>query len=123
MFAIWSLVYEYAMKSAIICYDLKNVKPHDNILVKAELAKFSNTFTETVVDNLLSKFPDWVKLSFPDTTIIATVPDTFTASALMEDVLRVITSVGAEADRVYIAFIDPENDFIFNAVKEEFIID
>ena len=103
------------MKSAIICYDLKNVKPYDNVLVKAELAKFSNTFSSTSADNLLTPFPDWVSISFPDTTIIASVPNTSTAADLMVDVLRVIASVGAEADKVYVAFIDPVNDLLWNS--------
>lgn len=53
------------MKTAIITYDLKNVQPHDNILVKAELAKFTNTHTSVVSDNLLNTFPEWVRMSFP----------------------------------------------------------
>ena len=76
------------MKSAIICYDLKNVKPYDNILVKAELAKFRNTASTASADNLLAPFPDWVKMSFPDTTIIASVPNDSTAADLMVDILR-----------------------------------
>jgi len=106
------------MKSAIICYDLKNVKPYDNVLVKAELAKFSNTLTSTTAANLLSRFPDWVKISFPDTTIIASVPDAITAADLMVDILRVIASVRAEADKVYVAFIDPVNDLLWNSEVE-----
>lgn len=106
------------MKSAIICYDLKNVKPYDNVLVKAELAKFSNTFTHASANNMLARFPDWVKMNFPDTTIIASVPDGCVATDLMVDILRVITSVGAEADKVYVAFIDPVNDFLWNSEPE-----
>lgn len=107
------------MKSAIICYDLKNVKPYDNVLVKAELAKFSNTFTQTTGINVLSRFPDWVKMSFPDTTIIVSIPDVSTAADIMVDILRVITSVGAEAGKVYVAFIDPDNDLLWNSEVEQ----
>lgn len=110
------------MKSAIICYDLKNVKPYDNILVKAELAKFSNTTSTASADNLLSPFPDWVKMSFPDTTIIATVPSNVAAKDLMADVLKVIASVGAHADKVYVAFIDPANDLLWNSEVERSLL-
>lgn len=103
------------MKSAIICYDLKNVKPYDNILIKAELAKFSNTAITASADNLLSPFPDWVRMSFPDTTIIASVSSETTAADLMVDILQVIAAAGAEADKVYVAFIDPESDLLWNS--------
>ena len=78
------------MKVAIICYDLKHVQPYENIFVKAALAKFVNTLTTTAADNMLSPFPEWVRLALPDTTLLAFVPDSTTAAHLMDDIVRVI---------------------------------
>lgn len=107
------------MKTAIICYDLRNVKPYDNVLVKAKLSTFSNVAMQSQGQNALSPFPDWVKLHFPDTTIIVTVVDSITAKHLIDETLGIIASVGAEANRVYVAFIDPDNDFLWNAKLEK----
>ena len=106
------------MKTAIICYDLKHVKPFANIFVKAALATYINTLQSTPADNLLSPFPEWVRLTLPDTTLLAFVPDGTTAADLMEHVLQVITSAGAEAAKVYVAFIDPQSDLLYNADKK-----
>lgn len=106
------------MKTAIITYDLKNVQPHDNILVKAELAKFTNTHTSVVSDNLLYAFPEWVRMSFPDTMLIAIVGDSCTTESLLADTIRIIHSVGAEPDKVYVAFIDPTTDLLWNSQKD-----
>lgn len=102
------------MKPAIICYDLKNVKPNDNIIVKAKLAEYTNTlFTHSCL-NEFSPLPEWVTLNLPDTTLLASVPDNTDAKILGAEIIKIIRSVGAEAEKVYIAFIDPSNDFLFN---------
>src|SRR3712207_2705484 len=106
------------MKTAIICYDLKHVHGYENIFVKAALAKFVNTTYTTVSDNLLSPFPDWVRFTLPDTTFLAFVPDTTTSDYLMAEVLKVIQSTGSEAGKIYIAFIDPASDLLYNSDKK-----
>lgn len=102
------------MKTAIISYDLKNVSASDNARVKEELIKLSNVVVEKEGYNQLSAFPEWIKLSLPDTTITANVDSTATPQKITEDVKAIIESVGAKAGKIYVAFIDPNLEFLWN---------
>jgi hypothetical protein len=70
------------MKTAIICYDLKTVKPFENVIIKAELVKKLRAITDHAGLNVYTFFPEWVTLSFPDTTLLAPVEDNVSARDL-----------------------------------------
>lgn len=102
------------MKTAIIAYDLKNARPLDNVRVKTKLLEFSNTESEVEGPNVESFFPTWVRLKLPDTTIIANVRNNVTVESLTIQLREVIESVGAEPGKIFIAFIDPLNSYLWN---------
>ena len=104
------------MKAAIISYDLKNVTPYDNLRVKAALASFANTHSKLQGLNVLSPFPQWVDLRLPDTTLLLTVDNSaITAEQIAAEVVGLIEGLGATPDKVYVAFIELEGDFLYNS--------
>nr|WP_290224187.1 hypothetical protein [Trichocoleus desertorum] len=103
------------MKTVIIAYDLKNARPLDNIRVKEKLLEFSNTANELEGPNLEGFLPTWVRLRLPDTTIICNVRNNVTVESLTIQLREAIESVGAEPDKIFIAFIDPVNHYLWNA--------
>lgn len=103
------------MNTAIIAYDLKNVKPGDNTRVKEALVlRFTNTYTHLDGANNLSVFPEWVRLRFPDTTIFVD-NSTASAQAMVADVNHTILSVGAEPDAIFVAYVG--ENYLWNSAK------
>ena len=101
------------MRTAIVCYDLKNVKSGDNARVKERL-ELEDTATTFQALNVNSLFPDRVNLHLPNTTLYLNVSNSsVTSKQIANDVYSLIQSVGATPDKVYVAFIT--DDFILNA--------
>ncbi|MBD2536741.1 hypothetical protein H6G97_48860 [Nostoc flagelliforme FACHB-838] len=101
------------MRTAIVCYDLKNVKSGDNARVKERL-ELEDTATTFQALNVNSLFPDRVNLHLPNTRLYLNVSNpSVTSKQIANDVYSLIQSVGATPDKVYVAFIT--EDFIFNA--------
>ena len=101
------------MRTAIVCYDLKNVKSGDNARVKERL-ELEDTATTFQALNVNSLFPDRVNLHLPNTILYLNVSNpSVTSKQIANDVYSLIQSVGATPDKVYVAFIT--DDFILNA--------
>lgn len=105
------------MNTAIIAYDLKNVKSEDNSAVKkALISKFANTFTHLDTPNMLSLVPEWVRLRFPDTTIFVD-NSTAAVAAIIAEVKQTIETAGAEPDSIFVAYIGEH--LLWNADKQQ----
>lgn len=103
------------MKTAIISYDLKNVKSDDNEKVKKALTEYANTHASVQTLDVFSPFPRWVNLRFPDTTVLVTIAnDTVTAAAIAGEVAGIILGQGAEIGKIYVGFLDLADDFLVN---------
>lgn len=105
------------MKTAIITYDLLNVKGDDNQNVKKALLNHSNTKAWFIGPNELSYMQEERFFVLPDTTIFVTVAGNITTDAIIDDVIRVIESVGATPDKVFAAFIAEHKLFNSRAVS------
>ncbi|WP_334971221.1 hypothetical protein [Nostoc sp.] len=102
------------MRTAIVCYDLKNVKSGDNARVKQRLELEDTTATTFQALNINSLFPERVNLHLPNTTFYVTISNlSVTSKQIANDIFSLIQSVGATPDKVYVAFIT--DDFILNA--------
>ncbi|WDD30128.1 hypothetical protein PQG02_00300 (plasmid) [Nostoc sp. UHCC 0926] len=94
------------MRTAIVCYDLKNVKSGDNRRVKEKLESFSDTFTTLQAPNINSLFLEWISFRLPDTTLYVSVSiPSLTAQQIANEVFRIIESVDAIPGKVFVAFI------------------
>lgn len=105
------------MRTAIIAYDLKNVKLGDNKRVKDYLSSHPDTSTTYRALDKDALSPQWFDASLPDTTLLLTVADpTITAEQIARRVSDVIYTLKAEPNRIYVAFIaNGTNDtFIIN---------
>lgn len=100
------------MKRALICYDLKNVTPDDNIRVKTALT--SDGFkSRHMALNLNSLFPKYFFAKLPDTTLLVDIIDqNLTPQDIGDFVVETIKSVGAIPQNVFVAFIT--ESFIWN---------
>ncbi|MBX3741274.1 MAG: hypothetical protein KF712_09810 [Akkermansiaceae bacterium] len=96
------------MKTAIIAYDLKDVTPYQNSLVKTRLLEFTNTTDTLSGRDTESNIPRWVTLNLPDTTILADVQDHETSEALAKEVEKIIRKLGANPGKIFVAFIAPD---------------
>jgi|GEM_PF-5166659 hypothetical protein len=104
------------MATAIVAYDLKNVKADDNAKVKkAIVQRYTNTSTHFDSPNLLSYVPEWVRLRLPDTTIFVERAMGSTDDAAAE-IVSLIKSVGAEPGAVFVAYIGEHT--LWNADKQ-----
>src|SRR5258706_15431396 len=100
------------MNTALIAYDLKQVKPDDNSRVKKALEAYTDTFTQLGGGNVLSPFAEWIRLKLPDTTLIcASGAAGLTAKTLADNVIAIIRKEGAIPDKGYVAFIEGSTDY------------
>lgn len=103
------------MRTAIISYDLKNVKDGDNSRVKAALTAFTNTHAILHGLDVFSSFPRWVNLGLPDTTVLASIANpNISAAKIATEVASVIRQEGANPDKIYVAFLSTDEDFLIN---------
>jgi hypothetical protein len=103
------------IKTAIISYDLKNVKHDDNQKVKHALTQLTNTRT-TPQDwknpLLLSRL---LNRELPDTTLLRRVEDpNISTKQIAEEVADVIRRQGAEVGKIYVAFISISDHYLIN---------
>lgn len=101
------------MKIAVIAYDLEAVEPDHNQCVKEALLSFTNTYAGLQGFNILSPFLQHIVLRMPDTTVTAQVVGTVSPKEIADDVIAVIREVGANPDKVYVAFI--EDEYLWNS--------
>ncbi len=93
------------MKTAIISYDLKNVKHDDNQKVKHALTQFTNTRT-TLRDWKNGLFSSLDNRKLPDTTLLCNIEDpNISAEQIAKEVAHVIRQQGAEVGKIFVAFI------------------
>jgi len=102
------------MRTAIVSYDLENVRLGDNFRVKSKLASFGNTYTTFQVLSTASSFPEWVNLRFPETTLcVSVINPLITTEKIADEVAIAIQSVDAIPGKIYVAFIT--DAFLWNA--------
>ncbi|VTS06823.1 hypothetical protein [Tuwongella immobilis] len=103
------------MKTAIIAYDLKHIKPDDNARVKRALESYANAHAVLSGLDVFSPFPRWVDLKLPDTTLIVTIANpNVTAAQLASEVAGVIKSQNATVGKIFVAFLSTSDDFLVN---------
>ena len=99
------------IKTAIICYDLKNAQGNDNQKVKHALLTQLNNTRATLQNNLFSID----NRELPDTTLLRSIKDSnISTKQIAEEVADVIRRQGAEVGKIYVAFISISDHYLIN---------